>query len=106
MIFYVNLPVAAVLAVAVLKVIPADTQRPRWSGLDLRGALLATTSLGAIVFAITQADGAGWTSAQTHLFGLGASPASPPSQFLSFAPMPRSCGSSVSRIGPSVADSS
>ena len=71
MIFYVNLPVAAVLAVAVLKVIPADTQRPRWSGLDLRGALLATTSLGAIVFAITQADGAGWTSAQTHLFGLG-----------------------------------
>jgi EmrB/QacA subfamily drug resistance transporter len=71
MIFYVNLPVAAALAIAVLKVIPADTQRPRWSGLDLRGALLATTSLGAIVFAITQADGAGWTSAQTHLFGLG-----------------------------------
>src|SRR5215208_4318276 len=37
----------------------------------LLGALLATTSLAAIVFAITQAQGAGWTSAQTHLFGLG-----------------------------------
>src|SRR6188474_1136033 len=71
MIFYVNLPVAAALAIGVLKVVPADTRRPRWSGLDLRGALLATTSLGAIVFAITQAEGAGWTSVQTHLFGLG-----------------------------------
>ena len=71
MIFYVNLPVAAALAIAALKIIPADTQKPRWKGLDLRGAVLATTSLGAIVFAITQAEGAGWTSAQTHLFGLG-----------------------------------
>jgi EmrB/QacA subfamily drug resistance transporter len=71
MIFYVNLPIAAALAIAALKMIPADTQKPRWRGLDLRGALLATTSLGAIVFAITQAEGAGWTSVQTHLFGLG-----------------------------------
>ena len=71
MIFYVNLPVAAALAIAALKIIPADTAKPRWKGLDLRGAVLATTSLGAIVFAITQAEGAGWTSVQTHLFGLG-----------------------------------
>ena len=71
MIFYVNLPVAAALAIAALKVIPADTQQPRWKGLDLRGALLATTSLGAIVFAITKAEGAGWASAQTLLLGLG-----------------------------------
>src|SRR5688572_13083819 len=71
MIFYVNLPVTAALAIAALKVIPADTSKPRWKGLDLRGAALATTSLGAIVFAITQAEGAGWTSVQTHVFGLG-----------------------------------
>ena len=71
MIFYVNLPVAAALAIAVLKIIPADTGKPRWKGLDIRGALLATTSLGAIVFAITQAESAGWTSAQTLLIGLG-----------------------------------
>ena len=56
MIFFVNLPVAAALAVAALKVIPADTEKPRWRGLDLRGAVLATGSLGAIVYAITQAD--------------------------------------------------
>jgi EmrB/QacA subfamily drug resistance transporter len=71
LIFYVNLPVAAALAIAALKVIPADTQKPRWNGLDLRGAALATTSLGAIVFAITQGESAGWTSTQTHLLGLG-----------------------------------
>jgi len=70
-IFYVNLPVAAALAISAVKVIPADAQKPRWRGLDLRGAVLATTSLGAIVFAITQAGAVGWTSAQTVLVGLG-----------------------------------
>src|SRR5205814_9946030 len=45
MIFYVNLPVAAALAIAALKIVPADTQKPRWRGLDLRGAVIATTSL-------------------------------------------------------------
>src|SRR4051794_24079388 len=71
MIFYVNLPVAAALAVAAVRIVPADTQKPRWRGLDLRGAVLATASLGAVVFAITQGETAGWTSAQTLLFGLG-----------------------------------
>ncbi len=71
MIFYVNLPVAAALAIASIKIVPADTQKPRWAGLDLRGAMLATTSLGAVVFAITQGEEAGWTSIQTLLFGLG-----------------------------------
>ncbi len=71
MIFYVNLPVAAVLLFASLKIVPADTQQPRWRGLDLPGAALATTSLAAIVYGITQADSAGWTSIQTHLCGLG-----------------------------------
>jgi EmrB/QacA subfamily drug resistance transporter len=70
-IFYVNIPVAAILFVASLKLVPADTQKPRWRGLDLPGAALATTSLAAIVYGITQADSAGWTSVQTHLCGLG-----------------------------------
>jgi MFS family permease len=70
-IFYVNLPVAALLLLGSLKTIPADTQKPRWRGLDLAGAALATGSLAAIVYGITQADAAGWTSLQTHVFGLG-----------------------------------
>jgi EmrB/QacA subfamily drug resistance transporter len=69
-IFYVNLPVAAALAIAALKVIPPDGRKPRWQGLDLRGALLATTSLGAIVLAITQAERVGWASLQTLLFSV------------------------------------
>jgi EmrB/QacA subfamily drug resistance transporter len=71
MIFYVNLPVAAALLIASLKVVPADTQKPRWRGLDLAGAALATTSLAAIVYGITQAHSAGWTSVQTHVCGIG-----------------------------------
>ena len=70
-IFYVNLPVAAALLVAALKVVSADTQKPRWRGLDLPGAALATTSLAAIVYGITQANSAGWTSIQTHVCGIG-----------------------------------
>jgi EmrB/QacA subfamily drug resistance transporter len=65
MIFFVNLPVAVALAVTALHVIPADPERPRWRGLDLRGAAVATASLGAIVYAITQGASAGWTSTQT-----------------------------------------
>ena len=69
-IFFVNLPVAAALALAASKVIPGDVDRPRWRGLDLRGALLATTSLGAIVYAISQGADAGWTSTQTLGFAV------------------------------------
>ncbi len=70
-IFYVNLPVAAARAVGARTVIPADASAPRWRGLDVRGAVLATASLASIVFAITQADGAGWASAQTLVAGIG-----------------------------------
>jgi EmrB/QacA subfamily drug resistance transporter len=65
MIFYVNLPVALALAVAALKVIPSDPVKPRWRGLDGPGALLATGSLAALVYAISQGQSAGWTSVQT-----------------------------------------
>jgi EmrB/QacA subfamily drug resistance transporter len=70
LIFLINLPIGAVLAVAALHTVPADSQRRRLRGLDVRGALVATLSLGALVFAASQADTAGWASAQT--LGLGA----------------------------------
>src|SRR5918995_5269076 len=54
LIFYVNLPVAVVLAVAALRVVPVDVRRPQWRGLDLHGAVLATFSLAAIAFALSQ----------------------------------------------------
>ena len=70
LIFLVNLPVGVALAAAAVKTVPADSLRPRWRGLDVRGALLATLSLGSLVFAASQADSAGWASTQT--LGLGA----------------------------------
>src|SRR4051794_5575306 len=41
-IFFINLPIGALLAAVAMHIVPADTERPRWHGLDLRGALLAT----------------------------------------------------------------
>jgi EmrB/QacA subfamily drug resistance transporter len=69
-IFYINLPVALVLFLAARNVVPADAHRPNWRGLDLHGALVATASLVALVYAISQAATAGWSSAQTLGFGL------------------------------------
>ena len=58
------------LAVVARRIVPVDAARPSWSGLDLRGALVATMSLAALIYAISQADSAGWTSIQT--VGIGA----------------------------------
>jgi EmrB/QacA subfamily drug resistance transporter len=64
-IFFINLPVGLLLAAGATRVVAADTRPPQWRGLDLRGALVATASFAALVFAATQANDAGWTSAQT-----------------------------------------
>jgi EmrB/QacA subfamily drug resistance transporter len=69
-IFLINVPVGLALAGTAMKIVPTDDARPQWRGLDLRGAVLATGSLGAIVFALSQATSAGWTSLQT--LGIGA----------------------------------
>src|SRR5918911_1387252 len=47
-IFFVNLPVGLVVATGATRILPGDQSRPQWRGLDLRGALLATASLGAL----------------------------------------------------------
>jgi EmrB/QacA subfamily drug resistance transporter len=69
-IFLINIPVGAAVAIAALQAVPADVARAQWRGLDLRGALVATASLAALVYALSQAADAGWTSTQT--LGLGA----------------------------------
>jgi EmrB/QacA subfamily drug resistance transporter len=68
-IFLINLPVGLGVAIAGLRIVPTDTIAVRRSGVDLPGAVLATASLGALVFALSQASGAGWGSLQT--LGLG-----------------------------------
>jgi EmrB/QacA subfamily drug resistance transporter len=69
-IFLINLPIGAIVGIGALQIVPSDPARPRWRGLDLRGAVVATASFAALVFAATQADRAGWTSTQTLAVGL------------------------------------
>jgi EmrB/QacA subfamily drug resistance transporter len=64
-IFFINLPVGVLVAAGARRVVSVDSARPRWRQLDLRGALLATVSVGALVFAFSQAQSAGWISTQT-----------------------------------------
>ena len=68
-IFFINVPIGAALAAGLLRTVDADGERLRWRGLDLPGALVATASLAALLYAISGADDAGWTSAKT--LGLG-----------------------------------
>jgi EmrB/QacA subfamily drug resistance transporter len=69
-IFFINLPIGVALAAAAARIVPRDTASPRWRGLDLRGALVATASIAGLVYAASQAEVAGWGSAQT--LGVGA----------------------------------
>src|SRR5687767_11794033 len=62
-VFFINLPVAAVVLLLTRTVMPAGmTGR---GSLDLAGATTATLGLGAVVFAIVRAPEAGWTSGST-----------------------------------------
>ena len=70
-IFFINLPIALVVAIGARGAVPADAAAPNARGLDVRGALLATASLASIVYALSQAADAGWASAQTLGLGLG-----------------------------------
>src|SRR5829696_4454103 len=54
-IFFINLPVGIAVAAGALHIVPADAAPARWRGLDLRGAFVASASLGAIVYALSQA---------------------------------------------------
>ena len=69
-IFLINLPIGAALAVGAARSLPRDEREPRWGGLDLRGALAATGGLAALLYAVSQAGTAGWTSVQTLGIGL------------------------------------
>ena len=64
-IFLINLPIGLIVGAGAMHMVTADTAPRNWRGLDLRGALLATASVGGLVFAFSQAQSAGWTSAQT-----------------------------------------
>jgi EmrB/QacA subfamily drug resistance transporter len=63
-IFVINVPVGIAAAVAALRLLPA-TAPTRRGRIDLGGAVLATASLVALIYALVEAPDAGWGSPQT-----------------------------------------
>ncbi|GHH69806.1 MFS transporter [Streptomyces sulfonofaciens] len=61
-IFLVNIPVAAIGLVFVLRLVP-ESRNPQGDRPDLLGALLSTSGMTGVVYAIISGPGHGWTSA-------------------------------------------
>lgn len=70
--FFVNVPIGILAVVGVMKYIPAHIKEDRDKHLDLPGAVLITSGLIALVYALTLAVGSGW-GAPTTLTSLGLS---------------------------------
>ncbi|MEU6928080.1 MFS transporter [Streptomyces sp. NPDC046374] len=77
MIFLINIPVAVVALVAVVKLVP-ESKNPQGERPDLLGALLSTIGMTAVVYAIISGPEHGWISGEVlvpaviGLLGLGA----------------------------------
>ena len=67
-IFFINLPLAAVVLLLTPSVMPKGMTRP--GSLDLAGAITVTAGLAAVVFAIVRAPQVGWVSASTVVIGI------------------------------------
>ncbi len=65
-VFYVNLPIAAVIVALVPRVMPAGAMAAG-SRVDVLGALTVTAGLGTAVYAVVQAPEVGWGATQTWL---------------------------------------
>jgi EmrB/QacA subfamily drug resistance transporter len=63
--FFINVPVGIVMAAAIAKFVPQHAREEAYTGLDLPGAVLVTTSLIATVLAFSQASTWGWGSGKT-----------------------------------------
>ena len=63
-IFFVNVPVGVAAFVAAPRLL-AESRDARVSSFDVLGAVLVTAGLSSLVYAITQAEQAGWLSART-----------------------------------------
>ncbi len=61
--FFINVPVGIMMAFAISKFVPIHDREETYTSLDLRGAILVTSSLISMVFAFSEASSWGWLSA-------------------------------------------
>jgi len=66
-VFFINLPLAAVVLISMRSVMPVGMTRA--GSLDVTGAVSVTVGLASVVFAVVRAPQEGWTSAPTLLIG-------------------------------------
>ena len=66
-VFFINLPLAAVVLLLTPSVMPQGMQRT--GSLDVAGAITVTAGLATVVFAIVRAPQVGWVSASTLVAG-------------------------------------
>jgi MFS family permease len=64
-VFFVNLPVCVLDLVIVFRLVPGERQRPRLADFDVLGALLATSGMLLLIYAIINAPVVGWGHART-----------------------------------------
>jgi EmrB/QacA subfamily drug resistance transporter len=69
-VFYVNVPIGLVIAVALIRMLPARRAVAPRARLDVVGALLVTASSGAVIYGLINAGEAGWLTATTGLLVL------------------------------------
>jgi EmrB/QacA subfamily drug resistance transporter len=70
--FFINVPVALGVIIASWKLLPAHESEETHNELDLPGAVSITGALMALVYALVEAPGKGWTSQSTLVY-LGVS---------------------------------
>ena len=61
-VFFLNIPIALAVIALVVMFVPDSRDEEESGKLDLLGAALATTSLGAIVYGLIQSSSSGWKS--------------------------------------------
>jgi predicted MFS family arabinose efflux permease len=64
-VFFVNLPVCALDVFAAFRLVAGDRHRPRLANFDLLGAILATTGVLLLIYAIVKAPTVGWGDSRT-----------------------------------------
>jgi predicted MFS family arabinose efflux permease len=64
-VFYVNVPVCALALVAAFRLLPGGRRRGRLADFDTQGALLGTSGMLLLVYALIKAPDVGWSKART-----------------------------------------
>jgi EmrB/QacA subfamily drug resistance transporter len=65
--FFINVPIGILMTLLIARIVPVHEREEKKNGLDIPGAILATSSLMLLVLGFSQAPLWGWLSARTLL---------------------------------------